>query len=84
MASPEAVKLFEKYKVLSGIELHSRYEIYLEQYAKNINIEALASIQMVKKTVSAAVIKYSGILAQTIHRLKMVTASASVHKKLLK
>src|SRR5205823_5404489 len=59
MATPEAAKLFEKYKVLTKGELHSRYEIYLEQYAKHINIEALASIDMVKKQYIPAVIGYT-------------------------
>ena len=30
-------------------ELHSRYDIYVENYAKQINIEALAAIDMYKR-----------------------------------
>ncbi|OGR04242.1 MAG: glutamine synthetase, partial [Deltaproteobacteria bacterium RIFOXYD12_FULL_53_23] len=33
--TPKAIKLFGKYNVLSKDELHSRYDIYVEQYAKN-------------------------------------------------
>src|SRR3989338_10322027 len=57
MANESAVKLFEKYKVLTKEELHSRYEIYLEQYAKHINIEAQTSIDMVNKLYIPTVIK---------------------------
>ena len=39
LISPKAVALFGKYGVLSERELHSRYEIYLENYKKTINIE---------------------------------------------
>lgn len=83
MASHEAVKLFEKYKVLSEKELHSRYDIYLEQYAKHINIEAQASIQMAKTLYLPAVIRYTGDLAGGIANLKSVSAPVSVQKELL-
>ncbi len=83
MATPEAEKLFEKYKVLSKEELHSRYEVYLEKYAKDINIEALTSIDMVKKQYIPAVIHYTSELAETIARLKSVSAPVSVQKELL-
>ena len=33
-------QLFEKYNVLSPRELESRFEIYLEQYCKTVNVEA--------------------------------------------
>ena len=48
LLKPEVVSSFEKYKVLSGRELESRYEIYLETYAKHINIEAKTSITMAR------------------------------------
>lgn len=83
MAGAEAVKLFEKYKVLSKGELHSRYEIYLEQYAKHINIEALASIDMVKRLYVPAVMAYTGSLADTIQKLDSVSASSKTQKQLL-
>ncbi|MBI3307442.1 MAG: glutamine synthetase III [Candidatus Omnitrophica bacterium] len=84
MANASAVKLFEKYKVLSKEELHSRYEIYLEQYAKHVNIEAQASIDMVKRLFIPAVIRYTAELAETVAKLKSASASAIVQKELLK
>ncbi|HPW64666.1 MAG TPA: glutamine synthetase III, partial [Candidatus Omnitrophota bacterium] len=83
MASPEAVKLFEKHKVLSGGELHARHEIYLDGYVKHVNIEAQASVQMAKKLYIPSVIKFTDCLAGTIGRLRAVTASARVQKELL-
>lgn len=83
MATAEACKLFEKYKVLTKEELHSRYEIYLEQYAKHINIEALAAIDMTKKQYIPAVVSYTAELAETVNKLKSAGASASVQKELL-
>ncbi len=78
MATAGAVKLFEKYKVLSGRELHSRYEIYLEQYAKHINIEARCAIAMVKNLYIPAVIAYTSELAETINKVKTAGASTKV------
>ena len=83
MATPGAEKLFEKYKVLAKEELHSRYEVYLEKYAKDINIEALASIDMVKKLYIPAVIRYTSELAEAIANLKAVSASVTIQKGLL-
>ena len=83
MANASAIKLFSKYKVLSKEELHSRYEIYLEQYAKHINIEAQTAIDMVKRLYIPAVIRYSAELAETVGKLKAAGASATVQKDLL-
>jgi glutamine synthetase len=83
MANASAYKLFEKYKVLSKGELHSRYEIYLEQYAKHINIEAQTAISMVKQLYIPAVIRYTAELAKTVERLKAVEARTTVQESLL-
>jgi glutamine synthetase len=83
MATPEAVKLFEKYKVLSAGELHSRYEIYLEHYVKHVNIEARAAVHMVKRQYLPAIIVFTKDLAKTVSQLKSVAVSAKVQKELL-
>jgi glutamine synthetase len=58
LVTPKATKLFAKYNVLSKEELHSRYDIYTEQYAKHINIEALTAIQMTRREYIPAVINF--------------------------
>ncbi|MBP9865422.1 MAG: glutamine synthetase III [Candidatus Omnitrophica bacterium] len=83
MATPSAEKLFEKYKVLSKQELHSRYEIYLEGYVKHSNIEALCAVYMAKRLFIPAVMKYTDQLAQTISTLKSIGAPVSVQKDVL-
>lgn len=64
--TPKAIKLFGKYNVLSKDELHSRYDIYVEQYAKNINIEALTAIQMTKRQFIPAAIQYVAELGASL------------------
>jgi glutamine synthetase len=83
MATPEAAKLFEKYKVLSKGELHSRYEIYLEAYIKHVNIEAQAAVQMVNRQFLPAAMKFAEQLAGAIAQLKSASASFKVQKELL-
>ena len=83
MATPEAVKLFEKYKVLSEGELHARYEIYLEHYVKHVNIEARAAVHMVKWQYLPAVIEFTKDLARTVSKLKSVAVSSKVQKGML-
>lgn len=75
--------LFVKYKVLSKIELHSRYEIYLEQYIKQINIEANAALDMAKCLYIPAVLPFIKELAESIEKLEKVKGSAVVQKDLL-
>jgi glutamine synthetase len=78
--TPKAIKLFEKYKVLSKEELHSRYDIYVEQYAKHINIEGLCAIQMVKRQFIPSVIRFTTDLGTSI---AAVGKGATVQKALL-
>jgi glutamine synthetase len=39
LLEPQTVEVFSRYGVLSERELHSRYDVFLEQYATTINIE---------------------------------------------
>lgn len=80
----KAFSLFEKYNVLSRKELHSRYDIYLEQYSKHINIEALTSIDMVKTQFLPAGIALSTELANSVNALTSAGANANTQKELLK
>jgi glutamine synthetase len=82
--TPKSLKLFEKYEVLSHKEMHSRYDIYVETYAKQINIEALAAIDMVKKQFLPAGLEYATFLAESIASFKAVSVSAQVQEDLLK
>lgn len=83
LANDNAVALFEKYKILSGRELHSRYEIALEQYAKHINIEARCAISMTKTQYLPNITAFVRELAETVTAVKGAGADASVPGALL-
>ncbi len=59
------VELFASHGVMSKVELESRQEIYLENYSKIINIEALTMIDMASRDIIPAVISYLGEVANT-------------------
>ena len=80
----KAFKLFEKYDVLSRKELHSRYDIYVEAYAKQINIEARVAIDMVRRQFIPAALEYATFLADSIDDLKSVKGPAAVPEDILK
>ena len=82
--SNKALALFEKYGVLSRKELHSRYDIYVDHYAKQINIEALTAIDMFKKQFLPAGIEYATFLADSVSSFQSAGVGASAQQALLK
>lgn len=80
----ENVAMFEKFGVLSKAELVSRAEIYYENYAKQINIEAKTMLDMAKKQIVPAVMKYSADTAKGVNELKAAGVDTSVQETILK
>jgi glutamine synthetase len=70
--SEKNIKLFTKHNVFSETEIHSRYEILLENYSKTINIEALTMIEMSRKEILPAVTSYIKELSETASLAKSV------------
>jgi glutamine synthetase len=60
--SPEVVKLFDKYNVLTPRELRSRYDIYLETYVKTVQVEAKLVLKIGKGLILPAAIRYQAEL----------------------
>ena len=83
IASPKAIKLFSAYKVLAPKEVRSRHEIYVEQYCKQINIEAQAALDMVRTLYIPAVISHISDLAGSVCVVSDAGGSAAVQKTLL-
>ena len=75
LISSKAIKLFEKHKVLNTSELYSRYEVGLEEYTKQINIEALTMIEMAKREIIPAVIKYIGEISDSCIKVNSINSS---------
>ena len=54
------IDMLSLHKVLSPVEIESRYETTLENYCKTVNIEALTMVDMAKKEILPAVEGYTG------------------------
>lgn len=63
LTAEKNVEMFASMGVMSRVELASRQEILLDNYAKIINIEALTMIEMVRRDYLPAVEKQLGVLA---------------------
>ncbi len=72
LTTPDVVALFEKYGVLSERELHSRQEVYIEQYEAVVNVEANLATEIAKTMILPAATRYLGELADTASKLKSV------------
>ncbi|MDX9871921.1 MAG: glutamine synthetase III [Clostridia bacterium] len=78
LISEAAEKVLIKHGIFSKTELHSRYEIFVEQYCKTINIEALTSLNMAKRQILPAAVKYAADLAGSISAVKAAVAKADI------
>ncbi|MFZ3172643.1 MAG: glutamine synthetase III [Carboxydocellales bacterium] len=86
LTTEASIRVFEKHGVLSKAELESRQEIVLEQYIKQINIESLTMIEMAKRQLLPAGIKFATELATSINAIKAtgIGADISAQEGLLK
>jgi glutamine synthetase len=70
LISEEAMALFQSYGVFSHREMHSRYEIGLEQYAQSIAVEAKSMLEIGTTAILPASVRYQTEIALNIGALK--------------
>ena len=73
------IDLFVGNGILNEPEILARYEIELEQYAKEIRIEALTMVEMAEKNILPSVISFIKELADTALAKKSLSSSYSVY-----
>jgi glutamine synthetase len=78
LITDKALNLFEKYEVLSKVELKSRYVIYLEKYIKDLEIEVKCLKNICMSQVIPAAVTYQKKLAEAIIGTKEVLGNAAV------
>ena len=59
----ENIAIFERYGVFNSEEMKSRYEVFLEEYIKKIQIEASLTLHIAKTIIMPAAIKHLSNLA---------------------
>jgi glutamine synthetase len=83
IVTKECVGLFEKYKILNERELHARYEIFLENYNKTINIEGQLMVLMANRYILPAALEYQKQIALSVGAVRAVGAASVQAEKLL-
>ena len=73
-----AMELFEKYQVFNHREMHSRYEIGLEQYALTIGVEARLTLELGSTVILPAAIRYQTEVAMNVGALKAAGVEADI------
>lgn len=83
---PESLALFERTGVMNHAEVESRYEIELEKYIKNVQIESRVMGDLAMNHVVSTALKYQNKLAETARNLVELgmTAEAEPIKDLLR
>lgn len=84
LTSKENVELFHKMHVLSEAELRSRQEIYVQNYCKILNIEAMTTLDMATMDIIPAVIKYKGDVAKSANESLALGVEADEEKEIVK
>ncbi len=83
LITKDVCALFEKHKVLTGRELHARYEIMVETYNKTVNVEGQLLALMANRYVLPAAFEYQKQVAQSVAAVKSAGATSAEGKKML-
>ncbi|MGP1589706.1 MAG: glutamine synthetase III family protein [Oribacterium sp.] len=82
LTTEKAIRLFSEFDIYTESELRSRSAVEFEQYAKVINIEARAMINIAGKQIIPAVIRYNTRLADSVNKVRAACAEADVSVQL--
>ncbi len=69
LITEESMELFSHYGVFNHREMHSRYEIALEQYILSIHVEAALTLEMANTIILPAALRYQTELATNLASL---------------
>jgi glutamine synthetase len=83
LISKDVVTTFTKYKVLNERELHSRYDIMVEQYNKTVNVEGQLMVLMAYRYILPAALEYQKHVAQSVSAVKTAGGKSAEGARLL-
>ena len=82
--SQKNIDLVTKHHIFTENEFRARYEIHIEAYNKILNIEALTSIDMIRRQILPATLKYTEHLANGILAKDRVGVSHHAETQLIR
>ncbi len=68
LLDPANQKLVEKYGVFSKVEMHSRYDVFLEEYHRRVKIEGEIALEMASSIILPVVADYYSKMSSTINK----------------
>jgi len=74
LVTEDSLELFSRYGVFSHHEMHSRYEIGLEQYILSVGVEARLTLEIANTVILPAALRYQTELAANLASLKAIGA----------
>jgi glutamine synthetase len=83
LVTKETLALFDTYRILNARELHARYEVYLENYNKTINVEGNLMVLMANRYVLPAAFKYQKDVALSVSAARAAGRPSAQGRKLL-
>jgi glutamine synthetase len=83
LVTKDAIKLLEKYKILNEREIHARYEIFLENYNKTINVEGQLMVLMANRYILPAALEYQKQIGHSVAAVRAGGGRSAQGKKLL-
>jgi glutamine synthetase len=83
LVTKDVLRLLDKYKILNEREVHARYEIFLENYNKTVNVEANLMVLMANRYILPAAFEYQKQIGQSVAAVKAGGATSVQGRKLL-
>ncbi|HET9195156.1 MAG TPA: glutamine synthetase III [Vicinamibacterales bacterium] len=83
LVKPASIQLLEKFKILNEREVHARYEIFLENYNKTINVEGQLMVLIANRYILPAALEYQRHIGQSVAAVKAGGGTSVQGKKLL-
>ncbi len=83
LGSKKSKDLFKKYKVLSPAETESRVTIFLEKYAKQVQIESEQMVLMARQLILPAALRHQRVMAEAVASSEGAGVEAPVERKAL-
>jgi len=83
LIKPEVIKLLDRFKILNEREVRARYEVFLENYNKTINIEGQLAVLMANRYILPAALECQKQIGQSVAAVKAGGSSSASGKKLL-
>ena len=74
--SKDNIELFARHHIFTEAELRSRYEILLDNYCKVVQIEANTMLDLSRKDILPAAVKYIRSLSETVNALRTASPEA--------